>query len=152
MPPKKPAEPAPLSGQGDSENWVGAQNNQIRIGDLFLKWLPDADLKKQIGGRSWVQLPEEVACRQPLYSWLGTYLIDHYIIEKPYRNAGEHFRVKPALNVWNGLLNQVRQRFAGQASLSEESKVRAKPAPAIAATARACPRPIRPDLPSSRAP
>ena len=52
MAPKKraaPAPSAPMEPGGDSESWAQAQTNQMRIADLCLEDLPDAELKARTG-------------------------------------------------------------------------------------------------------
>jgi hypothetical protein len=120
MPPKKGASPrkttspagagssAPLLPGGDSSSWAAAKENQIRIVELFLSHAQtDAALKEQ-AGLVWASIPEEVVCSQSFFQHYATFLASTYSIPKGVRNAGKKLKLKTALGLWSGLINQLQ--------------------------------------------
>ena len=96
---------------GDSESWAQAQTNQMRIADLCLEDLPDAELKARTGP-TWASAPEEEVATELLFGYLATFVSSKYTIEPGRCNAGKMLGIKTALAVFSGVLNQSAQRFS----------------------------------------
>ena len=104
---------------GDTDEWQQAQRNQCAIGDKFLLWLKTAnDELSARAGLVWNEMPEDIACSQPLYGYLATYLSSHYIIEKSRINAGQKLMARSALAVWGGLIALTQRKFSSSSTAS----------------------------------
>ena len=122
-PKKKPAAAAsaPMEPGGESESWAQAQANQMRIADLCLEDLSDAELKARTGS-VWNNTPEDVVCTELMFGYLATFVSSKYTIEANRRNAGKMLGIKTALGIFSGVLNQTQRRFS--ASSVGETQVR----------------------------
>ena len=130
---------------GDSDGWAQAKENQVRIVELFLADAQtDAELKKQAGTTTWGDVPESVACSEYFFGHYATYLAQTYIIPPKVRNAGKKLKLKTALGLWSGLINQLQTMYA----TSDRKETQVCAAPRCAELRKRSARPTRtPQLP-----
>ena len=98
--------------------------NQLRIANLFLKWLPDESLKAQAGD-DWNKIPEVLICAFLLWRYLATYLSEVHEIEAGKRNAGQHLKNVEA--IWSDLFFEAGLCIASTSSLDASKVPRAAP-------------------------
>jgi hypothetical protein len=117
---------------GDSDATLSSHGNQVRIFDLFLAaaTITDAALKAK-AGTTFANMPEEVACSQPIYAYFCSYLIYAYIIDQGKKNSGQHLDYTSAKAIWSGIINQSHVKWSAPGAISDINLlVRASPASA----------------------
>ena len=124
----------PMSSKGTAVNTMQGAANHRRIGNLFLESARKTNPETAKWGTDIMQVPEEEILTEYFFGMLATYLACVYEISDGNANAGKGFSSASAEIVFNGILDQTRER-ARKTSASEQKTVRAR-----GTRARAAPR------------
>ena len=109
--------PAVMTAGGDTNNWEKGKANHVRIGTCFLK-----HAQNPAWGLIWAGVPEADICSEEFFGSLATFLVEIYVIESGQKNQGKNLASGTAIQVWSGLIDEVKNRFSK--SVSEQTKAR----------------------------
>ena len=100
----------PMSSKGTAVNTMQGAANHRRIGNLFLESARKTNPETAKWGTDIMQVPEEEILTEYFFGMLATYLACVYEISDGNANAGKGFSSASAEIVFNGILDQTRER------------------------------------------
>lgn len=102
-----------MTPHGNAENTQCSHANFERVFNLFLACAASISdpLLRAKAGKTFDDMPAEVACNQAIYNFYATYLVYTYTIQTGSVNAGSSLDHTTAKSYWSGIINRANVKW-----------------------------------------